>query len=63
MRRLGSSLVSLVVYILVGTATAIYPEDHWNYSAKLTKENFESTVQSEIDAGRTLFVRWIASPQ
>lgn len=64
MRRIGPSLlVSLVVCILVGTATAIYSSDHWKYSTKLTKENFESTVQSEIDAGRTLFVRWIASPQ
>jgi len=40
---------------------AIYPSDHWSYSAKLTEGNFEKTVQAEIDAGRTFFVRWIAS--
>ena len=41
---------------------SIYPNDHWNYSKQLTVENFEETVQAEIDAGRTFFVRWIASP-
>lgn len=30
-------------------------------STKLTEDNFENTVQAEIDAGRTFFVRWIAS--
>ena len=40
---------------------AIYPDDHWTKSKLLTTSNFESTVQSEIDAGRTFFVRWIAS--
>jgi hypothetical protein len=30
-------------------------------STKLTEDNFEKTVQAEIDAGKTFFVRWIAS--
>jgi len=41
---------------------AIYPDDHWNFSTKLTVDNFDSTIQKEIDAGKTVFVRWIASP-
>ena len=40
---------------------SIYPDDHWSYSTKLTPENFKDTIQKEIDAGRTFFVRWIAS--
>ena len=40
---------------------SLYPEDHWSHSTRLTEANFESTVRSEIDAGRTLFVRWVAS--
>jgi hypothetical protein len=48
--------------LLISSVAAIYPDDHWSYATKLTEENFESTVQNEIDAGRTFFVRWIASP-
>lgn len=41
---------------------AIYPDDHWDYSTKLTDEKvFDDTIQQTIDAGKTLFVRWIAS--
>jgi hypothetical protein len=39
----------------------IYPEDHWTKSTMLTTSNFETKVAEEIDAGRTFFVRWIAS--
>jgi len=40
---------------------AIYPDDHWDYSTKLTDENFDDTIKQTIDAGKTLFIRWIAS--
>ena len=36
-------------------------DDHWDFSHKLTVDNHKEFIQSEIDAGRTLFVRWIAS--
>jgi len=58
MRILG--LLVLASTCVLGSM-GIYPEDHWNHSTKLTKDNFDVTVQSEIDAGRTFFVRWIAS--
>jgi hypothetical protein len=45
----------------VNADDVIYPDDHWNYSTRLTVENFESTVAAEIEAGRTMMVRWIAS--
>ena len=42
-------------------ALAIYPNDHWKYSTKLTEANFESQVKHNVDAGKTFIVRWIAS--
>jgi len=42
-------------------ATAIYPSDHWQHATKLTQNNFEPFVKEQVDAGKTLVVRWIAS--
>jgi len=38
-----------------------YPEGHWNHATELTVENFEETVKTNVDSGKTFFVRWIAS--
>jgi len=54
-------LRSSILLTLLAFAQAIYPDDHWSFSQKLTVDNFKDTVQGEIDAGKTLFVRWIAS--
>jgi hypothetical protein len=35
-------------------ALAIYADDHWNYSTKLSEENFDSFVQGGIDSGKTV---------
>ena len=51
----------LLVAALVAVATAIYPDDHWSYSTQLNADNFESFIQGNLDAGKTTFVRWIAS--
>jgi len=50
-----------VAFVLVVSASAIYPEDHWKYSTQLTTDNYAQTIQSEIDNGKTVFVRFIAS--
>jgi len=42
-------------------ASAIYTDDHWTRATKLTVANFDETVKREVDAGKTFFVRWIAS--
>lgn len=43
---------------------AIYPDDHFNFVTKIdSADMLSATVQENIEAGRTLFVRWIASPQ
>lgn len=39
----------------------IYPDGHWSAVTKVTTSNFENLVKTEVDSGRTFFVRWIAS--
>jgi hypothetical protein len=53
----------LLAAATVGLAAAgIYPDDHWSYATKLsTDDEFNSLVETSIDQGKTLFVRWIAS--
>ena len=48
--------------LLASLLTAgIYPSDHWNHATRLTQANFEPFVKEQVDAGKTLIVRWIAS--
>ena len=55
-------LLQLVIALALAlAANAIYPDDHWNYSTKLTTSNYQDAIQTEISAGKTVFVRWIAS--
>ena len=42
-------------------AAGIYPDDHWSYSTKLSVANFDENIKEAVDAGKTMFVRWIAS--
>jgi len=52
----------VVLAALVATAAAgIYPDDHWSYSTDLTTENADNFIKENVDAGKTVFVRWIAS--
>lgn len=54
---------ALLLASLAGLAAAgIYPDDHWQYSTKLTNDDeFNAKVQEAVDGDHTLFVRWIAS--
>jgi hypothetical protein len=56
-------LLLLSAVFAVNADDVIYPDDHWNYATRLTEDNFASTLTAEIDAGRTMMVRWIASPK
>lgn len=58
---LRDQAVVLIFLLVLSMVSAIYPADHWKYSTELTTDNFDSHVQSVIDSGKTLFVRWIAS--
>lgn len=53
--------VILAVSLAICANAGIYPDGHFDISHKLTVDSFEDTIQSEIDAGKTMFVRWIAS--
>ena len=52
---------ALALMACVASVQAIYPDGHFDMATKLTTDNFEATVKAEVDAGRTFFVRWIAS--
>lgn len=54
--------LSVLAIALMGFANAgIYPDGHFDHITKLTVENHEEVIKSNVDAGKTLFVRWIAS--
>jgi len=42
-------------------ALAIYDDGHFDRVTKCTTSNFEKFVEDQVDSGKTLFVRWIAS--
>ena len=47
--------------VLAALAVGIYPDGHWDHSTKLSEKNFEPFIKENVDAGKSLFVRWIAS--
>lgn len=57
------AVLTTLALTLVGLAAGgIYPDGHFDYVTKVSDESqFEDLVKSEVDAGKTLFVRWIAS--
>ena len=55
-------LRGLVLALAAGCAAAgIYPDGHFDYVTKCTQDTFDGYVKEQVDAGKTLFVRWIAS--
>jgi len=58
MLRVGFVLLAAAAVVVTGS---IYPDDHWKHSTKLTTENADEVIKKNVDAGKTLFVRWIAS--
>ena len=64
LRALVDTMASLkltAAALLLASAQAIYPPDHWKHATQLTSANFEQVVKETVDSGKTLFVRWIAS--
>ena len=51
------ALIALTAALLGG----IYPDGHFDYVTKCTQDTFDGYVKEQVDAGKTLFVRWIAS--
>jgi len=51
----------LLATFAVAALAGIYPDDHWNFSTELTTSNADDFIKENVDAGKTVFVRWIAS--
>ncbi len=51
----------MAVAVLATLALAIYPEGHFDKVTKCTQANFDGFIKNGVDAGKTVFVRWIAS--
>jgi hypothetical protein len=55
-------LVATLAATLFAGASAIYPGDHWQFATKLNNGIVDEFVKENVDAGKTVFIRWIASP-
>ena len=55
------AVAAVVVAQLAASAVGIYPADHFEHSTKLTQATAEDFVKENVDQGKTVFVRWIAS--
>jgi len=60
-RKGAARMLYLALLGLLPLAAGIYPDDHWDHATKLTVANFDDEVKKNVDAGKTFFVRWIAS--
>ena len=52
---------ALLLLLARGALAGIYPENHWDFSTELTTDNVDAFVKDGVDAGKTVFIRWIAS--
>lgn len=56
------ALVALTVGLLATLGGAsLYPDDHWSKVHKMTTDGFQDKIKREVDAGKTVMVRIIAS--
>jgi len=59
---MAAALSLLCALAVVGVAQGgIYPDKHWDYATELTPDNADEFVKTNVDAGKTVFIRWIAS--
>jgi len=42
-------------------AHGIYGPNHWSHATELTDKNFDSFLETNLEAGKTVMVRFIAS--
>lgn len=52
---------ALSILLFAGVQAGIYPENHWDFSTELTADTADAFVKENVDAGKTVFIRWIAS--
>ena len=51
----------MAALLTVAALLGIYPDGHFDHVTKLTTDNFDDFIKTNVDAGKTTFVRWIAS--
>jgi hypothetical protein len=57
-----AALSILVGALVAGAVNAgIYSDDHWDHVTELTAASADEFVKTNVDAGKTVFIRWIAS--
>ena len=59
----STTMAALALFAAAALASDMYPPGHFQRVSELTADTFDGVVKREVDAGRTLFVRWIASPK
>jgi len=60
-QRPTSSRLGMLGVAAVALLAGIYPEGHFDKVHKCTESGFDDLIKTSVDAGKTLFVRWIAS--
>jgi len=58
---MGKLSSALLVSFVVAANAGFYPDGHFNHVRRLNSRNFETEIRKEVDAGKTVFVRWIHS--
>jgi len=53
--------MQFALFFLAAGVLGIYPDGHFDLVSKLDTENFNDFITSNVDAGKTAFVRFIAS--
>ena len=55
------SVLARVLALAAVAEAGIYPDGHWDHSTELSTDNADSFVKENVDKGKTVFIRWIAS--
>jgi len=58
MAPMSALLVLSAVALVHG---GIHPDGHWDRCSELTPDSADNFVKENVDAGKTVFIRWIAS--
>ena len=53
--------MALVAVLALASSGGIYPDGHFGRVTKVTTSNADEFVKTNVDAGKTVFLRWIAS--
>jgi len=56
-----TALIASAAALVFATAAGIYPDGHWDYATKLNTNNVDEWIKTNVDSGKTCFVRFIAS--